>query len=209
MPACAKKFWPLVKACPIGNCLVKGVIYKAEVSGSYLETETYTGLTSRSFKERYYGHTSSFNHRDSSSSTTLSKGSDYLEVLYLHEKIIWGYLSVIFFMNFFEFTLSVGDPLDVILAGTKLLASPIKPTQESNRVSNPNQLHASACGCFNFNTWSCRKYYLTILYSTGLANLTTYNNIGIVTLKYFNIFYHMNYHFNYFNLHEYILHDLR
>ena len=37
-----------------------------------LPTETYTGLTSRTFKQRYYGHTSSFNHRDSTSSTTLS-----------------------------------------------------------------------------------------------------------------------------------------
>ena len=83
-----------ISECPLsGNCLVKGVIYKAEVSGSDLETETYTGLTSRSFKERYYGHTSSFNHRDSSSSTTLSKYLWQLKDNDQHFNIAWSVID--------------------------------------------------------------------------------------------------------------------
>ena len=62
-----------IQDCPLdGNCKIKEVIYQAEVSGEGLDTETYTGLTSQSFKKRYYGHTSSFTHRDSTTSTTLS-----------------------------------------------------------------------------------------------------------------------------------------
>ena len=49
------------------------------------KVETYTGLTSMTFKKRCQGHKHSFNHRDSESSTTLSahvwnlkdKGKDF------------------------------------------------------------------------------------------------------------------------------------
>ena len=59
--------------CPMnGNCLVKSVVYKAEVCDENQNTETYTGLTSRTFKDRFYNHRSSFNHEDSEHSTTLS-----------------------------------------------------------------------------------------------------------------------------------------
>ena len=59
--------------CPLGGqCKTQGVIYRADIITPGLDTQTYTGLTSRTFKERYYGHTHSFNHRDSTSSTTLS-----------------------------------------------------------------------------------------------------------------------------------------
>ena len=34
--------------------------------------KTYSGLTGNTFKERYYGHSSSFRHRDENNSTTLS-----------------------------------------------------------------------------------------------------------------------------------------
>ena len=59
--------------CPMGgHCLVKSVVYGAEVVDSQGHTETYTGLTSNTFKERFYGHRSSFRHEDSENSTTLS-----------------------------------------------------------------------------------------------------------------------------------------
>ena len=66
-----------------GQCKIKGVIYRADVTTPGLPVQTYTGLASRTFKERFYGHTSSFNHRDSSSSTTLSS---YLWGLKDHNK---------------------------------------------------------------------------------------------------------------------------
>ena len=59
--------------CPMGgNCLIKSVVYGAQVVDSQGQIETYTGLTSISFKERYYGHRISFKKEDSESSTTLS-----------------------------------------------------------------------------------------------------------------------------------------
>ena len=60
--------------CPLdGNCLVNSLVYKSEIKeDTNNNTETYTGLTSRTFKKRYYEHRNSVNHRDSDHSTTLS-----------------------------------------------------------------------------------------------------------------------------------------
>ena len=61
------------RECPMdGNCLAREVIYRAEVVEDNGTTNTYTGLTGNTFKERYYGHSSSFRHRDENNSTTLS-----------------------------------------------------------------------------------------------------------------------------------------
>ena len=57
--------------CPLrGNCLVKSVVYKAEVINSNLNRET--GLTANTFKRRFYKHRDSFRKEDSEHSTTLS-----------------------------------------------------------------------------------------------------------------------------------------
>ena len=59
--------------CPLGgNCLVDSVVYKAEVKDANSNCSTYTGLTSNTFKQRYYGHRHSFKYRNSDHSTTLS-----------------------------------------------------------------------------------------------------------------------------------------
>ena len=59
--------------CPLrGNCLVKSVVYKAEVINSNLNRETYTGLTANTFKRRFYKQRDSFRKEDSEHSTTLS-----------------------------------------------------------------------------------------------------------------------------------------
>ena len=59
--------------CPMeGNCLVDKLVYRATVTDENNKVETYTGLTSRTFKKRYYGHSHSFRERDSEHSTTLS-----------------------------------------------------------------------------------------------------------------------------------------
>ena len=59
--------------CPLGgHCLVNSVVYKAEVKEDNSVTNTYTGLTSNTFKQRYYGHRHSFKYRSSDHSTTLS-----------------------------------------------------------------------------------------------------------------------------------------
>ena len=51
---------------------MNSVIYKAEVIENNNTSNTYTGLTSNTFKERFYGHRHSFKKRDSNHSTTLS-----------------------------------------------------------------------------------------------------------------------------------------
>ena len=56
----------LMGPCPLeGNCLVKSVVYEAEVTRNNNISETYTGLTSNTFKKRYYNHRDSFKKQDS------------------------------------------------------------------------------------------------------------------------------------------------
>ena len=54
-----------VASCPLnGACLTKGVVYQAKVTNTRDQsTETYTGLTSRRFKDRFYEHTSNSNNQ--------------------------------------------------------------------------------------------------------------------------------------------------
>ena len=76
-----------VATCPLeGTCLTKGVVYGATVTKtSDQSTETYTGLTARRFKDRFYEHTSNSNNESESSKTTLAghiwnlkrQGEDY------------------------------------------------------------------------------------------------------------------------------------
>ena len=50
------------QACPLeGSCLTESIIYQAEISDiERNSTKKYIGLTEGPFKQRYYGHTSSF-----------------------------------------------------------------------------------------------------------------------------------------------------
>ena len=84
---------PEKKECPIGpvnkqgkgNCLVKSVVYQAEVTvmdqdekilqdkdGKDLAPKIYYGLTERTFKDRYTEHKQAFKKRDSDKATALS-----------------------------------------------------------------------------------------------------------------------------------------
>ena len=59
--------------CPMdGGCLVDKLVYRASVTDENNTVETYTGLTSMTFKRRHYGHKRSFRRRECESSTTLS-----------------------------------------------------------------------------------------------------------------------------------------
>lgn len=59
--------------CPLeGKCLDSGIIYQAEVK-SESKTESYVGLTSTSFKTRFYNHKQSFTDSNKKTSTELSK----------------------------------------------------------------------------------------------------------------------------------------
>ena len=54
-----------VATCPVGGeCQVKGVVYQATVTREDNgKKETYTGLTSRRFKDRWYEHTQDISHQ--------------------------------------------------------------------------------------------------------------------------------------------------
>ena len=66
---CSGKMGP----CPLdGKCLAQSIIYKAEISDQNSNLETYTGLTSQTFKKRFYKHRESFLKRNPDNSTTLS-----------------------------------------------------------------------------------------------------------------------------------------
>ena len=57
--------------CPMGGkCLDREMVYKAEVKTSQGNVHYY-GQTARTFKERFYGHTSDLRHRSKTDSTTL------------------------------------------------------------------------------------------------------------------------------------------
>ena len=59
--------------CPLpGRCLSEKVVYQATVTDEHQNRETYTGLTSKTFKERHYKHKNSFKYKNSDNSTTLS-----------------------------------------------------------------------------------------------------------------------------------------
>ena len=60
--------------CPVnGLCTKKGVVYNATIKRSDGVTDTYIGLTERTFKERWSTHTSNFRTRNPKSETELSK----------------------------------------------------------------------------------------------------------------------------------------
>ena len=70
--------------CPMdGRCLVDTLVYKATVTDTNKNMETYTGLTSTTFKRRHYAQKSSFRRRKRESSTTLSS-----QVWNLKDKIL-------------------------------------------------------------------------------------------------------------------------
>ena len=59
--------------CPLdGKCLVSGVVYKATVVDTDNNTSTYTGLTSNTFKKRFYAHRSTFENENHENPTALS-----------------------------------------------------------------------------------------------------------------------------------------
>lgn len=59
--------------CPLdGNCLQSDVIYQATVK-TQSDTQTYVGLTQKSFKNRFTKHTNSFRNKNYCKETTLSK----------------------------------------------------------------------------------------------------------------------------------------
>ena len=69
-PLCNCRFKP---NCPLeGKCLVDNLVYQAEVV-TEMETQTYVGLASTTFKLRYGNHKESFNNEGSKSKSTLSK----------------------------------------------------------------------------------------------------------------------------------------
>ena len=74
--------------------LSRSVIYRARVTDEDSNVETYTGLTSRHFKDRFYEHRTSFNRRDdpstsSAKSTTLSSHIWNLKDRGKNYDIIW------------------------------------------------------------------------------------------------------------------------
>ena len=61
--------------CPLGGkCLEKNVIYQAKVTTTSdpSKSESYVGLCSTTFKDRYRNHTNSFKHQKKSNETMLS-----------------------------------------------------------------------------------------------------------------------------------------
>ena len=79
--------------CPLnGKCRTKSIIYKASVSAPNSPTQHYFGCCETEFKTRFYNHRQSFNHRDKTNATELSKTlSKYnlvncLQIICIHQR---------------------------------------------------------------------------------------------------------------------------
>ena len=80
--------------CPVENtCLQKGVIYQATISRGDGKVDTYIGLTSTSFKERWRNHKSNFKTRNPKNATALSKHIWQLEDQGINFEISWKIVS--------------------------------------------------------------------------------------------------------------------
>ena len=91
--------------CPLpGRCQTAGVVYKANIAPQVLtnniKVETYTGLTSKTFKKRHYGHDHDIKEeKKDETGTTLSRhihklreaGTDFDITWDLLERRIAGY----------------------------------------------------------------------------------------------------------------------
>ena len=80
--------------CPLNkNCLVKGVVFKAEVEDEKGEIKDYIGMTSSTFKTRWANHKTSFQDEKYAKSTELSKHIWRLKKLKRKFKIKWSILK--------------------------------------------------------------------------------------------------------------------
>ena len=65
---CKKK-----EECPLkGNCRIRSVVYKCDVTAPNRSKKVYIGLTEKEFKERLSGHNTSFNYEKYRHNTSLS-----------------------------------------------------------------------------------------------------------------------------------------
>ena len=72
----------------------KSVVYSCKVTRTdNHSTETYTGLTAGTFKERLYGHNSDFRHKKQENSTMLSKYVWYLKDRNIGYRLDWKILG--------------------------------------------------------------------------------------------------------------------
>ena len=78
--------------CPLGGkCNIeKSVVYSCKVTRlDDFSTETYTGMTKDTFKERLYGHNFDFRHRKQESSTRLSSYIWHLKDQHVQYRLEW------------------------------------------------------------------------------------------------------------------------
>ena len=65
---CKKK-----EECPLkGDCRIRSVVYKCDVTAPNRSKKVYIGLTEKEFKDRFRGHNTSFNHEKYRHNTSLS-----------------------------------------------------------------------------------------------------------------------------------------
>ena len=82
--------------CPLGGkCLEKNVIYQATVTpeNNHTKVETYVGLCSTTFKDRFHNHTTSFKYKDKANSTMLSSHIWDLKNKKIDFEITWKILE--------------------------------------------------------------------------------------------------------------------
>ena len=75
------------------NCLQEGVVYQAKIERGDLKTDTYIGLTSTPFKDRWRNHKSNFKTRNPKNSTCLSKYIWNLQDQNIEHTVSWKIVS--------------------------------------------------------------------------------------------------------------------
>jgi hypothetical protein len=84
-----------INTCPAeGKCLTESVVYRATVTETVTgDSETYTGLTANTFKDRWYGHNADMNNTQDKNKTRLSTHVWDLRDRDVNYKIKWDFID--------------------------------------------------------------------------------------------------------------------
>ena len=170
LPASAQCNCKHEKECPLdGKCLVKNIVYKAEIASQNGTVKTYIGMTSNSFKERYRNHLKSFNHRQYSSETELSKHVWDLKNDHIGFAIKWSIVkrAQAYVPGKNRCNLCTEEKLQII------------KSKSQNLLNKRTELFSRCCHRSKFSAWNFKRKKITSA-SKARIKLNRYNSSSLI-----------------------------